>query len=57
MWPETGDKPTEIECLSCGYVTTFVATVTRSAEEPPPRDLSLVDRGHRSRTAGPFQRR
>ena len=37
MWPETGDKPTEIECLSCGYVTTFVATVTRSAEEPESR--------------------
>jgi hypothetical protein len=34
MWPETSDKPTELECLKCGYVTTLVATVTRPAEEP-----------------------
>jgi hypothetical protein len=47
MLPETEDRQTDIECLNCGYVTTFVATVTRSAEEPERRrreTLSLVDR-------------
>jgi hypothetical protein len=34
MWPETADKPAEMECLKCGHVTTFIATVTRPPEEP-----------------------
>ena len=37
MLPETADRQTDMECLTCGHVTTFVATVTRSAEEPESR--------------------
>ncbi len=37
MLPETPDRQTDLECLSCGYVTTFLATGTRLAEEPESR--------------------
>jgi Zn ribbon nucleic-acid-binding protein len=33
MWPEDADSPTRMECLACGHVTTFVATITRPVEE------------------------
>lgn len=38
MLPETADKSTDMECLNCGHVTTFAATVTRSAGERESRE-------------------
>jgi uncharacterized Zn finger protein len=32
MLPES-EKPTEVECLNCGHVTTFVATVTHPSSK------------------------